>query len=133
MPLADPRPGRQAASLTDLGATLADALGWPNSDRLPGQSFWPAAPGDAEPAAPAAMCGLTARPHDRQFHYAPVAGGSMFAVLHNGLYLIRQGDGTEQVFDFHRDPMEQHDLVNDAAAQAAIAELRELLDGLIGR
>jgi arylsulfatase A-like enzyme len=123
----------RAVSLTDLGATLADALNWPNADRLPGQSFWPAAPGDAEPMAPAAICGLTARPHDRQFHYAPVAGGSMFAVLHNGLYLIRQGDGTEQVFDFHRDPMEQHDLVNDPAAQAAIAELRELLDGLIGR
>jgi hypothetical protein len=57
----------------------------------------------------------------------------MFAVLHNGLYFIRQGNGTEQVFDFRRDPTEQHDLVNDPAAQAAIAEVRDVLDALIGR
>jgi arylsulfatase A-like enzyme len=30
----------RAVSLTDLGATLADALSWPNADRLPGRSFW---------------------------------------------------------------------------------------------
>jgi arylsulfatase A-like enzyme len=123
----------RAVSLTDLGATLADALSWPNADRLPGRSFWHPQASDAEPAAPAALCGLTARPHDRQFHYAPVAGGSMFAVLHNGLYFIRQGDGTEQVFDFRRDPNEQHDLASDPAAQAAIAEVRDVLDALIRR
>jgi arylsulfatase A-like enzyme len=122
----------ETASLTGLAATLADALDWPDADRLPGQSFWPVAASDTEPVVSAALCGLTPRPHDHQFHYAPVADGPMFAVLHNGLYLIRQGDGREQAFDFRRDPAEQQDLVNDPAAQSAVEETREVLDALIG-
>jgi len=122
----------EAVSLTGLAATVADALDWPDADRLPGQSFWSVAASDAAPVVSPALCGLTPRPHDHQFHYAPVAGGPMFAVLHNGSYLIRQGDGTEQAFDFRRDPMELQDLVNDPEAQSVVERARGVLDAMIG-
>jgi arylsulfatase A-like enzyme len=121
-----------AVSLTDLGATIADALDWPPQDHLAGSSFWPCSTHRVEPVANSPICSLTGRPHDQHFHYAPVASGAMTAVLHDGLYFIRQRDGTENAFDFARDPLERQDLVANPLWQDAVSKARQALDHRFG-
>jgi arylsulfatase A-like enzyme len=58
---------------------------------------------------------------------SPVAAGPMQCVRVGPLKYIRNGDGSEQLYQLVNDPMEQTNLVNDAAYADQLAILRSLL------
>ena len=61
---------------------------------------------------------------------APIAKGSMKAVLQNSMKLIRNGDGSEELYDFANDRADSVDLAGMPEHQADLKALRKVLDTL---
>jgi hypothetical protein len=58
--------------------------------------------------------------------WAPVSKGDMKSLVSDNMHYILNGDGTEEVYDFHNDPAEQNNLIQtprgvDVATQARVA------------
>jgi len=97
-------------SLKDLPATILDFLDLSSQTALPGTSFRPRS-GPSSPQQPRPVLSMVdPGPKADRFSRAPVAKGPMWACLDDGIFLIREGDGTERAFDFAADPREAADL-----------------------
>lgn len=59
----------------------------------------------------------------------PVSRGNMRGMLLDGLYYIHNGDGVEEMYDFDRDPGEQHDLATTPEGKERLGPLRAALAG----
>ncbi len=107
-------PGRRIqtpVSLKDLPATILDLLDLSAGNPLPGRSFRPDS-GTASVVQPEPLFTmLTPVSNANRFAQTSMASGSMFACLDQGIYLIREADGTLQAFDFLADRCESHDLL----------------------
>ena len=117
-------------SLKDIAATVVDLVGLPPT--LPGQSiarYWQDT-GDAshrlhEPLL-MELAYAPGLPKD-----TPISRGSMHAVLLDGLRLIRNGDGREELFAFGSDPTDAVDLAGRPDHRAALLRLRETLAAVL--
>jgi arylsulfatase A-like enzyme len=124
---------RDAVSLTDLGATILDLAGLQPVDNLAGHSFWPLA-GDQPPAPHPVFSMVSPGPKADRFSNSPLAKGTITACLRNGIYLIREGDGSEQAFDFVTDPNESTNLLeSDAATTQRVEDARQTLHDRLRR
>jgi arylsulfatase A-like enzyme len=61
----------------------------------------------------------------------PTSKGDMKAVAAEGMRYIRNGDGTEELYDFDHDAAEQHNLAQAPEHRAALVKARQLLDRLM--
>lgn len=142
----DPRPGRQprarvseVVSLRDVGATILDLAGVDaRRQGIEGRSlarFWShgdsAAPAGTTASAPDTILSTLSRGSDNQPWYPVNWGANMYSLVDSAHHYIRNGDGTEELYDARRDPAELHNLA-DAPESAPVLEVfRSTLSALI--
>ncbi len=132
MPLVISYPGRVPAGLTvetpvslvDLASTVLDltgtAAGAPAP--LPGRtlaSHWDGAP----PAAGTPVFAEVSQGINTAA-WLPVSRGRMTSVVMNGWHYIRNGDGTEELYDFAHDPAEAENRATDTSVAGALEAAR---------
>jgi arylsulfatase A-like enzyme len=126
--------GRQVpypVSLRDLPATVLDQLGLAAGSPLPGHSlaaYWRLAPGAPPPRTSEALSELV---NDNAFVGQPCDGfarhGFRMALAEGGWRYVRDGMGTEELYDLRTDPFEMTDLVATGQAGPALGWLRARL------
>jgi arylsulfatase A-like enzyme len=118
-------------SLRDLPATVLDLVGLDVD--LPGRSLrtlWEpggAGPVDAEGVFSELTYNRFAHPDD------PIQLGLMRSIVRGGWHYIRNGDGSEELYDFRLDPDETLDLAAGEEGRAALNALRGALRGHLDR
>jgi arylsulfatase A-like enzyme len=137
VPLIIRQPGRvpagqsveAATSLRDLAATITDLAGIRDSS-LPGRSlarFWNGAADST--SRDTLLMELNFSP--RLPPGLPISLGSMRSVLLEDHRLIRNGDGTEEMYDFFGDPAEKSNLAPEPASQDLLTRLRGALQAKV--
>ena len=115
-------------SLRDLPATILDVVGI-GADAMPGCSLaplWGGAPASSVNISPAIarvlhMPASTWPEHshgDPRMAF-PLQRGDMDCVFADGMQLIVNGDGVEELYDLREAPAEERDLIDSSAAEAA--------------
>ncbi|MCG6956848.1 MAG: sulfatase [Gemmatimonadetes bacterium] len=142
----DPRPGRQprarvgeVVTLRDVGATLLDLAGVNAAQEgIGGRSlarFWTqedsTGPGPTDVTAPDTIFSSLDRGTDNQPWYPVSWGASMYSLMDSTYHYVRNGDGTEELYDALRDPAEVHDLAGTAESQPVLARFRTMLGALV--
>jgi arylsulfatase A-like enzyme len=138
VPLLILEPGRGRAgkvvaepvSLRDLPATVVDLLGLGQQTPFPGRSL--AALGEGRrPAGPEAdlpiLSELTRAPTFVGKGY-PATKGPMRSLVWHDYHYIRNGNGTEELYQTADDPLEEKDIVGTAGARSVLARLRAFHD-----
>lgn len=101
---------RQAVSLTDLAATLVDAVGLKNST-LPGESLLRAC--CSTPSRYESLVVTETEQLDRSTNTkAPAQRGPLASLFRDSLQFIRNGDSTFQLFDVHNDYGQERNLLH---------------------
>jgi arylsulfatase A-like enzyme len=129
--LTEPVRVAQVVSLRDIPATVVDLLG-DDANEFPGRSLaalW-RAPEDGGVAEDTAFAHL-ARGHVRQAWYPINRGSDMFSLTTSRYHYIRNGDGSEELYDWQNDPSELVDLGTQPDAAPILARFRHKLDGLL--
>ena len=137
VPLLIVKPGRVAAgrrvgevvSLRDIPATVLDVLGFDPGAPFPGESlasFWSEEGDNRERLVIAEVERARGQPE-----WFPASKGSMSALVHRGVHYIRNGDGTEELYDLARDPAENSDVASLAAYAPSLAESRNRLQDVL--
>jgi arylsulfatase A-like enzyme len=124
---------REAVSLRDVPATVADFLGLNlNRERpFPGTSlaaFWHEEPAPTSNASLAPMSELDKRIEDvRVPRNAPPFDGPLRALLVDGHSYIHHGSGAEELYDLDADPGESADLSGAQVARPILERCRRIL------
>lgn len=86
----------RAVSLRDVPRTIADLVG--GDSEFPGASLAPLWRADSvgEPVISPVLAEVTSGP--RMPEWTPIARGDMYAVISDGMYYIRNGDGVEELY-----------------------------------
>lgn len=115
-------------SLKDIPATIVELVDSSAAPPFPGPSLaqlW------RQPIDTATTTGtpLLAEVNHATGHPAwfPVSKGNMKSVFYNNLCYIKNGDNTEELYNFLEDPWEKHDLAQQAEMQSHLVEFRGLL------
>jgi arylsulfatase A-like enzyme len=132
--LAQPVRVAQVVSLRGIPATVVDLLG-DEQIEFPGRSlaaFWRASAGGgvASVAADTAFAHL-AQGNVRQPWYPINRGSQMFSLTTSRWHYIRNGDGSEELYDWENDPSESVDLGAQPDAEPVLRSLRRKLDALL--
>jgi arylsulfatase A-like enzyme len=139
VPLVISFPGRTPAglrvaspvSLRDLPATVVHLLGLATESPFPGQSLarcWHAR-GTAAPADEPLLSEVSFTPNKPA--WVPVARGDMKSLVLGGYHYIRCGDGGEELYDLHSDPLEQRDLAHSVRHRRIVERCRAALAVLL--
>ena len=120
-------------SLVDLPATILDVVDKTGAPALPGRSlagYWREAAGTTSMSPPifAEVSKGINLPG-----WWPVSKGRMQAVVLDGLHYIRNGDGTEELYDLARDPGESENLVGRADLRQRLEAARLAVDAALTR
>ena len=118
----------EPVSLRDLAATVVDRAGLGKNSPLPGRTlarFWDHAPEPADPPAQPVLSELIrgGKP-DPHIKWPPALRGKMESLVAEGKTYIRNGDGSEEVYDLETDPAEVHNLSGAVDAPATLERLR---------
>ncbi len=130
-----PRRVSTAVSIRSLAATVVDLVGLSGTP-FPGPSLAPfLRGGSGNPTGDAFAEPLLAEVSFAPGHPAwfPTSKGDMTSVAHDGVRYIRNGDGTEELYDFAGDPWEARNLAAQTDQAARLASSRALLDSLMRR
>jgi arylsulfatase A-like enzyme len=113
----------EPVSLRNLASTIASALG-PSAiaaSPFPGRSLLSEPPGDM------VLSELETPPEsDPNFGASPVSRGPLVSFVDRGFHYIRNGDGSEELYDLENDRGETHDLARDAGAAGTLHRFRRL-------
>ena len=130
----DATAGRAVAepvSLRDLPATVVDQLGLSGGSPFPGRSLassWRSPPGQTAPETSPALSELA---HESAFQPQPQGGlarrGMQMSLVALGRHYVRDGTGTEQLYDLGRDPFERVNLMGSTAGDRAVGTFRRML------
>jgi arylsulfatase A-like enzyme len=119
-------------SLRDLPATLVDQLGVSAGSPFPGRSlasFWSSPPGKAPPALTPALTELVWRPD--AFPHQPQdrtsRQGFQMSLVASGWHYLRDGTGSEQIYDLSRDMGELDNLSDSPKGQHQLGVFRRML------
>jgi arylsulfatase A-like enzyme len=137
VPLIVVKPDRVAAgrrvhavvSLRDVPATILDLLGLSAGSPFPGESLaplWSETGETRERVVVAEVDRVRGQPE-----WFPASKGAMSAIVHGGVHYIRNGDGTEELYDLVRDPAEHRDVAGLAAYAPTLAESRARLQDVL--
>jgi arylsulfatase A-like enzyme len=114
-------------SLRAVPATIVDLVGLDDTP-FPGTSLAEAWSGAGDPHGQGlALSELTLSPFGG-VPQGPIAAGAMKSLVLGTLHYIRNGDGTEELYDLASDPREFRDLSETDIGRAELARLRSLLD-----
>jgi arylsulfatase A-like enzyme len=126
----------QPVSLQNIAATVLDILAVPPDVTLPGTSLarlW-SAPGDTTQrdttTTPAILSELTYNTFSSALD--PIQKGPMHSIIRDNLHYIRNGDGSEELYDFEADPRERDDLARAEGVEPRLPELRRAMDEMLG-
>jgi arylsulfatase A-like enzyme len=123
--------GRRIAefvTIRSLPATVLDLTGVAGSG-MPGTSLaalWRDGEAAVDPLVFEVRQGINVDPD------VPIAVGDMYGVIAEGHYLIRNGDGSEELYDVRQDMALQHNLIADTLAGTTLRRLRAHLGRLVG-
>jgi arylsulfatase A-like enzyme len=122
----------QPVSLRDLAATIAGLAGAADAG-LPGQSLsgtWLGAQAGAQADSVSPAFARVTRPRNVEAG-TPVANGTMVSIVEGTLHYIRDGAGTEQLFDLVTDSGEMRNLAASPGDSVSLRRLRSLTNRLI--
>jgi arylsulfatase A-like enzyme len=122
----------EPVDLQALSATIIDLLNLNGDPRLPGESLarhWSTSSGGAEKLEAPLLSELNFAPGlPASF---PVSKGDMKSLIMGRYHYIKNGDGSEELYDFETDPAEQSNLIGSGAGQATAARLRVSLSTIL--
>jgi len=121
---------REPVSIRSVPATAAEVAGLMEHP-LPGRSLARAWNG-AGSVGDTVLAELAREPAIPLEARAPVAKGDMKAVVLGSLHYIRNGDGTEELYDLDTDPWERDNLIG-RANEAAVEPLRAMIRAIPAR
>jgi arylsulfatase A-like enzyme len=122
-------------SLRELAATTVDLVGLPGRSPFPGKSLarmWRDDPHRISDHAPVLSEVDHLETHAPTVN-VPASLGTVKSVLADGKVYIRNGNGSEELYDLITDPREERNLVDVAAHRASVARLRKTLDQMTAR
>jgi arylsulfatase A-like enzyme len=130
---------KDAVSLRDLAATIAEVTGLAEGSPFPGDSlarFWQAAEGKSGPP-PAALPTLAEvvpnNPGERDTWGAPAPLPPLGAVKESDWSYIRHENAAgEELFHLREDPKERRDVAGDPSARGTLDRLRQTMVRLMG-
>jgi arylsulfatase A-like enzyme len=115
-------------TLRDLARTIVDIAGL-NRVTLPGSSFASLA-GEERLAGPGSPIIAMIGPAPSTPPFDPVSKGPMWSVISPPHQYIVGGDGTEELYDFVRDPEQSINLAADPSNKAILERLRAVIDSV---
>ncbi|MEO8139179.1 MAG: sulfatase [Gemmatimonadota bacterium] len=114
----------ETVSLRDVPATILELAQVGSGGRIPGQSLawaW------TDAAAPSPALAFSEVSRGKGSARVPSAKGDMYSVVADSFHFIRNGDGVEELYQIHADPLEAEDLIH-RASPAVVGSLRAELD-----
>jgi arylsulfatase A-like enzyme len=128
----------EPVSLRDLPATVLDRLGLAAGSPFPGQSlagYWSSTPGKAFPESAPVLSEHATETAFRQ----PAAEQSLrrrdvqMSLVARGRHYIRDGFGSEQLYDLNQDPFETVNLMGAVEGKEAVGDFRRMLLEVLDR
>ncbi len=121
-------------SLRDIPATVLDILGLEVEAQFPGSSlvrFVAEPDGAGNPGVSLSLSEVTGRKGIPDWY--PVINGDMQCLIAGGMHYIQNGDGSEELYDFENDILEEHDLSRSAPHRNVLGQLRNQLNSLTAK
>ncbi|MGI9076121.1 MAG: sulfatase [Gemmatimonadaceae bacterium] len=111
---------RTPVSLIDLPATILSMAGLENDGRYPGKSLAGQFNGSNTAVYPPILSATSRVPPN-----------SHISLIASGFHYIRMHDGREEIYDLDNDPLDSLNLVATPRGQAALPEIRGILEAMI--
>ncbi len=119
----------ETVSLRDLPATVVDLLGLESKKSFPGSSlrrYWNGHPEKPDELAGAHLAEILVG--ERKIKWGneswPSHQGGMISLMADGYHYIKNGNGSEELYDFENDVQELQDLSNTEAGKKVIKQFR---------
>ena len=106
--------------LLDLFPTFCDLASLPAPATLDGKSFRPLLSDPKAGGKPAAFC------------WMPAMWGNGRTVRTEHWRLIERADGSRELYDYERDPLEYHNVIGDRGHAALVMDLHSMLEKEFG-
>jgi arylsulfatase A-like enzyme len=122
---------RDVISLREIPSTILDILGLEGDLQFPGESlarYWEKNPSSANSAEPVLSEVSRREPHLTQG--TPNSKGPMKSLVIGGMHYIKNGDGSEELYDFENDPLEENELRASEKNSGLLARFRSSLVSL---
>ncbi|MBW7992732.1 MAG: sulfatase-like hydrolase/transferase [Planctomycetes bacterium] len=122
---------QEPVTLRDIPATVINILDLPDDRLFPGRSlsrYWIEPKSEESENNPLVLSEL------RRASWAfgtPVAKGDMKSLVTGNMHYIRNGDGTEEVYDLNEDPVERNDLIRTPRGAEAAAKARNIIEKIL--
>lgn len=133
----DGRCVHEPVTLRDLSVTILELTGIDNKEHLGGNSLADLCirDGDWETHGTSQLLS-TVNPNHKMdesplHRFSPLEKGTIHSLLEDGKYLIRNGDGEREMYDFVTDVAEELNLAGDAAHQTQLQQIQSSLDRLL--
>ncbi len=123
---------QKPVTLRDIPATVIGLLGLPDEGLIPGRSLsrhWANADSRESEPGESILSELIHAPRDPE--WTPVSKGDMKSLVTDDMHYIRNGDGSEEVYDLRHDPAERNDLIQTTRGAKAAAHARRILEGIL--
>jgi arylsulfatase A-like enzyme len=120
---------REAITLRDLPATVLDLVDLQGEAHLPGNSlarFWNGAGDSGMLAADTLLAEISAGIYTPEYY--PVSKGDMKSLIYNGLHYIKNGDDSEELYDFENDSTELRNIAGSEKGRRSLDFFRQCLD-----
>jgi arylsulfatase A-like enzyme len=122
---------QEPVTLRDIPATVIDLLGLPYEGLFPGRSlgrYWLETEREEPESLDPVLSELSYAPWEAS---GPVSKGDMKSLVTGDMHYIRNGDGTEEVYDLRHDPAERNDLIQTPRGAEAAAHARHIIEGIL--
>jgi arylsulfatase A-like enzyme len=127
----------QTVSLRNIPATVMDLIGVSEASIFPGTSlarFWKSGGKPSQMADdPPILTVLSQKANLFSERTAPIKRGRMASLVSGDLHYIRNGDGTEELYELDSDPREEYDVSAAANMADTLEWFREQLVGAFAR
>jgi arylsulfatase A-like enzyme len=122
----------ELVSLRDLPATVMDLLGFSENSPFPGGSlsrYWRGEGRSSNSGSTPLLSEVAYAPgHPDWF---PASKGDMKSLIYKKMRYIKNGDGSEELYDLKKDPWEKRNLNQGKERQTELEEFRERLDAAL--
>ena len=123
---------REPVSLRDLPATVMDLAGFAEQVPFRGASlarYWNGGGSRSDIQAETHLSELLVGAKKVEWwpEWFPVYKGSMKSLVGRGFHYIKNGDGSEELYDFDGDPLEEYDLSGTVKGKQVIEQMRQSL------